>query len=192
MRFNNLDFLIRHIGVQNQSTRLYAVYTDFYLQFGQMKGLIERDLYDFHTDILEVDFAFKQPQYWWNQQVFITLYSIPSKINNNKFLDTLKTLNTLNPEIGKIYELDYFDLFNLICSGKLIFFTSLNEAQNYLKESYTMLYKASIKDFDERLKKYKKRMYKKLGDSNIKIKEFNQIIKAAKKYKYKLHQYANS
>lgn len=189
MRFDNLDFLIRHIGVENQSTRLYAVYTDFYLQFRQMKGLIKRDLYDFHTDILEVDFAFKQHQYWWHQQVFITLYSMPSKIYNNKFL---QTLGVANPETNRVYEADYFYLYNLICSGKLIFFTSLNEAQNYLKENHTMLYKASIKDFDDRLKKYKKRMYKKLSDSNFKIKEFNQIIKAAKKYKYKLHQYANS
>lgn len=189
MQFDNLDFLIRHIGVQNQSTRLYAVYTDFYSQFRQMKGLIERDLYDFHTDILEVDFAFMQNVFWWHQNVFITLYSIPSKINNNKFLDTL---NTLNPEIGKIYELNYFDLFNLMAWGKLTFFTSLDEAQNFLQEKHKILIKSSIKDFDSRLEKYKKRMFKKLGDPNFKLKTYNQIIKSAKKYKFKLNQYANS
>lgn len=189
MQFDNLDFLIRHIGVQNQCTRLYVVYTDYYQQFSKMKGLIKRDLYEFHTDILEIDFSYRAPHWTWTSQMFITLYSMPSKIYNNKFL---QTLGVANPETNRVYEADYFDLYNLIYSGKLIFFTSLNEAQNYLKENHTMLYKASIKDFDDRLKKYKKRMYKKLGDSNIKIKEFNQIIKAAKKYKYKLHQYANS
>ena len=51
----------------------------------------------------------------------------------------------------------------------------------YLEAS--LLVKSSIKDFDSRLEKYKKRMFKKLSDPNFKLKKYNQdsVIKLMNK-----------
>lgn len=192
MQFSSIDEILAHIGGENQCIRLYAVYTEVSPRSPRMSQLIKGDFYDFNTSVLDINLSYNRTHKWYYvPDVFITLSSIIVKPNGN-IKNLLNVLDTTSLIIKECYQVDYYGLEGLMFNGNLTFFTSLKEAKDFLKGKHKSLYTDSIKDLDVRLKKYKKRMYKKIDEPNFKQKEFNQILKSAKKYKYKLSQYANS
>ena len=191
MQFNNIDHIVTYIGIENKCIRLYAVYADFSSRYSRMKKLIKDDLYNFNTTILDIDLSYTKNVWSWSQNIYTTIHSFQVEPNGN-IENLTDALDTTSLEVGETYKANYYSLYNLVLMKQLTFFTSLKEAKNFLKEKHKSLYDSYIKDLDIRLKKYKKRMYKKMDTPNFNQKEYNRVIKAAKKYKFKLSQYANS